>query len=205
MNYTTLAPTDTVTKTVNALKERNFNAFRVQTKTEAIEKIRELIPAGASVMNGSSETLREIGLIDVLKSKDHPWNNLHDAVLAEPDPEKKAKLRNESVLSEYYLGSVHALTEKGEIVIASNTGSQMPHIVYTSPNLVFVVGTHKIVPDLESALVRIEEHVIPLEDERMKKVYGFGTTYAKTLILRRENPNFGRTITVIFVDEVLGY
>lgn len=205
MNYITLAPHDSITKTASALTANNFETTEVASKEEALAKIKELIPAGASLMNGSSETLREVGFIDLLKAKDHTWNNLHDGILAETDKEKQALLRRQSVLSDFYIGSAHAITETGEIVIASNTGSQLSHIVYTSPNLIFVVGSHKITPDLATALERIEQHVVPLEDERMKGVYGFGTTYAKTVILRKENPMMGRKIHVIIVNEKLGF
>ena len=205
MNYTQLASQESIEKTIAALKEHNFNALVVATKADALAKIHELIPAGASLMKGSSETLREIGFVDLLKSKDHPWNNLHDDVLAETDPEKQAKLRRESVLSDFYLGSAHAVTETGELMVASNTGSQLPHLVFTSKYIILVVGAQKIVPSMQTGFARIDEHVLLLEDERMKGVYGFGTFHAKTLILHKENPAMGRSIHVILVNEVLGF
>jgi L-lactate utilization protein LutB len=197
--------TPAVQKTIEALEKNNFKPLIVNTKEEALAKIKELIPAGASVMNGSSTTLHEIGYIDLLKSKSHPWNNLHDAVLAETDPAKQALLRKQSVISDFYLGSVHALTETGELVIASNSGSQLPHLAFTSPNLVLVVGVQKIVPTLTDAFNRIETHVVPLEDERMKKAAGYGTLHAKTLILHKENPAIGRNVHVLIVNESLGF
>ena len=204
-DFGSLASGETIDRAADALAGHNFEPIVVETKEEALAKIRELIPAGASVMNGSSETLREIGYIDLLKSGTHGWNNLHDAILAEKDPAKQAQLRRQSVLSDYYLGSVHALTETGELVIASNSGSQLPHIAYTSPNLIFVVGAQKIVPTLADALRRVEAYVVPLEDQRMKSVYGYGTVYAKTLVLRQENTAIGRTVRVIIVSESLGF
>ena len=205
MEFNTLATPDTIAKTAAALKENGFDAIEVASKEDAFEKIKELIPAGASIMNGASESLREVGYIDYVKAGEHPWNNLHDGILAEQDSDKQSQLRRESVLSDYYLGSVHALTETGELVIASNTGSQLPHLVYTSPNIVLVVGANKIVPTLTDGLARIQEQVIPLEDERMKGVYGFGTLWAKTVVLHKENPNLGRKVHVIIVNETLGF
>src|SRR3989344_4810435 len=124
MDYTQLASSQTVAKTVKALESRGFKAAVVGSGKEALEYIKKAIPKGASVMNGSSVTLEEIGLVDLLKSGKHEWNNLHAAVLAEQDQAKRAQLRKQAVVSDYYLGSVHALTEGGEMVIASNTGSQ---------------------------------------------------------------------------------
>jgi hypothetical protein len=205
MQYDQLASNENIEKTIAELAKHNIEAVTVENKAKALEKIKELIPAGASVMNGTSTTLMEIGFVDYLKAGNHGWNNLHEAILAEKDPAKQGQLRKESALSDYYLGSVHALAETGEFVIASNTGSQLPHIVYTSPNLLLVVGAQKIVPTLSDALKRLEEYVVPLEDERSKKAYGVPTSLNKILIFKGESPMVGRKIRLIIVKEVLGF
>jgi hypothetical protein len=205
MQYDQLASNENIKKTIAELGKRNVEAIVVENKSLALEKIKELIPAGVSVMNGTSTTLMEIGFIDYLKAGNHGWNNLHEAILAEKDPAKQAQLRKESALSDYYLGSVHALAETGEFVIASNTGSQLPHVVYTSPNLLLVVGAQKIVPTLADALKRLEEYVVPREDERSKKAYGVPTSLNKILIFKGESPMVGRKIRLIIVKETLGF
>jgi L-lactate utilization protein LutB len=204
-SYANVASQKSINATVASLKANGFLPEVVETKEAALAKIIELIPEGSSIMNGSSVTLQEIGFIDHLKDGGHKWNNLHETILAETDQQKQLLLRRQSVVSDYYAGSAHAVTETGEIMVASNTGSQLPHLVYTSPNIVIVIGAQKIVPSLDEAFKRLETHVIPLEDERMKKAYGVGTTHAKTLILHKENPFMGRKIHVVIVNEVLGY
>lgn len=114
-------------------------------------------------------------------------------------------MRKQALLADYYLGSVHALVENGEFVIASNTGSQLPHVVYSSPNLIFVVGTQKIVPNLDEAMKRLEKYVIPLENEHMKKLYGMGTALNKLLIFKGESAYLGRKIRIILVNKQLGF
>lgn len=156
-------------------------------------------------MNGSSRTLEEIGFIEYLKAEEHGWNNLHAAIFKESDPAKQAQLRKQSVLSDYYIGSAHAVSESGEMVFASNSGSQLPHLVFTSQNLVLVVGTQKITRDLEDARRRVVEHVFPLEDARAKSVGWGGSMLSKELILHRENPKMGRKVHVILVEEKLGF
>lgn len=203
--YDTLPTKEIANKTAEALNAKGIEAFVVENKDEALAKIKELIPANASVMNGSSVTLEQIGFIDYLKSGTHGWNNLHETILAEKDKSKQAALRKEAALSDYYLGSVHALAQTGEFVIASNTGSQLPHIVFTSPNLIFVVSTKKIVPTLADAMKRLEEHVIPLEDAHMQKLYGVHTFPSKIVIFNRENPMMGRKVKMILVNEDLGF
>lgn len=205
MEYNKLANKETVEKVIKALSERNVEALYVESGNEAMKKIKELIPAEASVMNGASVTLEQIGFVDYLKDGKHGWNNLHEGILAEKDPAKQALLRKQAVLSDYYLGSVHAIALSGQFLIGSNTGSQLPHIVFTSPNLIFVVSTKKIVPTLEDANNRMLDYVIPLENEHMKGKYGVGTTLNKMVIFNGENPMLGRKVRMILVGEDLGF
>lgn len=205
MDYTSLASAEAIAQAIKALAERGIEASSVGNRAEALEKVNSLIPPGASVMNGSSRTLEEIGFIDYLKSGEHGWKNLHQDILLEKDPAKQAVLRRQALLSDYYLGSVHAVAETGQLVIASNSGSQLPHIVFSSPNLIFVVGTQKLVPNLDAALARVREYVLPLEDQRMKSVGMGGSAISKLLIFEREQPFTGRKVRVIFVNEKLGF
>ncbi len=205
MDYAKLADKNAVAAAAQALKERGIEAHVAETKTEALAKIKELIPQGASVMTGASRTLDEIGFTEYLKSGAHGWKNLRAAIVAEKDPAKQAALRREAVLSDYYLGSVHALAQTGEFIVASASGSQLPHIVFTSPNLIFVVGAQKIVPTLADAMERVERHVVPLEDERMKSTGAPGTVFAKELIFRREPAMMGRKVRMVIVKEKLGF
>ncbi len=205
MDYETLAPGEAVNKTIDALAERGIKAVVVNNRAEALEKIKSLIPKGASVMNGSSRTLEEIGFVDYLKSGNHGWKNLHEEILTEKGPAKQAILRKQAVLSDYYLGSAHAIAETGQLVIASNSGSQLPHIVFTSPNLIFVVGMQKIAPNLDAALARVREYVLPFEDKHMKDAGYGGSAISKLLIFEREPIFMGRKVEVIFVNEKLGF
>ena len=205
MNYTTLATKESITKTIEALGKNGTEACVVENEGEALEMIKKFIPQGVSVMNGSSRTLEEIGFVEYLKSGQHGWNNLHEVIVNEKDPAIQSKLHKQATLSDYYVGSVHALSETGEYVIASNSGSQLPNIVFSSPNLIFVVGAQKIVPTLYDTMKRLEEYVIPLENEHMKQKYGVGTMLSKVVQFRRENPIMGRKVRMILVNKVLGF
>lgn len=205
MDYTKIAGEEVVAKVAKALHGRGIEAIVVATKDEALAKIKELIPRGASVMNGSSRTLDEIGFIEYLKSGEHGWDNSHAAIVAETDPVKKAELRKQAMMSDYYLGSVHALAETGEFLVASASGSQLPHIAFTSPNLILVVGAQKIVPTIAEAMDRLDKHVFPLENERMKSVGMGGSVIAKELIFRREPAFTQRKVRMIIVKEKLGF
>lgn len=205
MTYDTIQTEETLARTVAALKERGVEAIVVENSALALEKVKELIPAGASLNNGSSRTLEQIGFVDYLKAGQHGWNNLHDAILAENDPAKKAELRKQAVLSDYYVGSVHAIAETGEMIVASASGSQLPHLVFTSQHLVLVAGAQKIVPTLDDAFARLKDYVFPLEDARMKSTGAAGSLMAKILIMAHEPSFMGRTVKLILVKEKLGF
>lgn len=205
MDYTTLASPEAVQATMAALTARGHLPELLSTASEALTRIQALIPAGASIMNGSSRTLEQIGFIPYLKDGQHGWNNLHAAILAEKDPAQQAILRAQSVVSDFYLGSAHAIAQTGEIVVASNSGSQLPHLVYTSKNIILIVGTHKITPDLSTAFERLETYVYPLEDARMKGTGASGSFISKLLIINREPSFSGRKFHILFVPEVLGF
>lgn len=203
MDYAELADQIKLDKTLAGLKSRNIQAQLVQNKAEALEAIKALIPAGAAVMNGSSTTLDQIGFVEFLKSDQHGWNNLKAAIVAETDPAKQNELRRQSALAQYFLGSVHAVTEAGELLIASASGSQLGPYAFTSENVIWVVGAQKIVPNLDEAFKRVREHVFPLEDARMKSTGAPGSVFGKWLIFEREI--MPRKIHLILVNEVLGF
>jgi len=204
MDYEILASEDVIAKTVEAVKARGVEVVVVDNRAEALEKVKGMIPKGADVMNASSRTLEEIGFVEYLKSGAHGWNNLHVAILAENDPQKQAKLRAQSVLSEYFLGSVHAIAETGELVTASASGSQIPGYAFSSSHVIWVAGTQKITPTLEDAFKRVRTYVFPLEDQRMKGLGYPGSAIAKILINEREIlPD--RKATLILVREKLGF
>ncbi len=205
MTFTDSASNTSVIKTAKALKEKGYSVFIVRYGIEALEQIKKIIPAGSSVMNGSSVTLEQIGYVDYLKSGKHKWTDLHAKVNLEPDREKRGKLRKEATLSDYYLGSVHALTENGEYVVASNTGSQLPHIAYTSPNLILVVSIKKIVPNLDEGLKRVREYVYPLEEKHMQDLYQQHSALNKILISNGEAVMISRKVSFILIEENLGF
>lgn len=205
MTYNKLSNQPTISKVIEALSAKGYQVTQAETQTEALDHIKKLIPAKASVMNGSSRTLEQIGFVDYLKEESHGWLNLHHQILQESDPAKQSLLRKQSTVSDYYVGSVHALLENGEFIVASNTGSQLPNIDFNSQNLIFVVGTQKIVPDFNTAMDRLESYVIPLEDENMQQKYGFNTALNKILFFKSESPMMGRKIHFILVDQVLGF
>jgi hypothetical protein len=199
-----LADEAVVKRTVEALKDRGVHVEFLNNREEALKRLINFVPPGVDVMTGSSTTLSEIGFVDLLKSGKHQWSNLKDRILSEKDPQKQAELRKRSVTADYFLGSVQAVSQSGEVIIASLTGSQLSAYAYSSSNVVWVVGTQKIVLNLEEGMRRVREYCLPLEDKRMKQAGFKGSVIGKLLIIEREILPF-RTITLMFVNEKLGF
>jgi hypothetical protein len=206
MDYGTLPTLDRVQRTVEAVKARGINAELVETKEAALERVQALIPPGCVVMTGASVTLQQIGLEEILIRGDHPWRNFKDDLLAEKDPAKQATMRKQGTLAEYYLGSVNALAETGELVFASGSGSQLPAYAYTSRNVIWVAGAQKLTPTLDDALRRVRQYVLPLEDERQKSLGNkAGSRINRILIIEGEPAYLRRNLTLILVNQVLGF
>ncbi len=204
MKFDVLASKVTVEKTVKALKPRGINAEFVGAKEEAFERLVALIPKGAEVMTAGSTTLDQIGFTGLLKSGNHPWKNLKGEILAEKDPAKQMELRRKSVTSEFMIGSVHAVAETGELLVVNATGSSIPAFSFTSDNVIWIVGTQKIVPTIEDGFKRLREYCFPLEDKRMKSIGYQGSTLGKFLLFEKEI-NENRKLSLIFVNEKLGF
>jgi hypothetical protein len=173
----------------------------VDTGALALERVQSLIPAGATVMTGGSKTLKEIGLEDLLKNQTHLWVNLKDELLAESDMAKQGLLRRQSTLADYFLGSVQAIAQTGELVLASAGGSQLAAMPFQPQRDLGRRGA-KIVPTWKKPAPGARTRA-PIEDQRMK-AQGFPSFIGKLLIFEREPAQLGRNIHLILVNEHVG-
>jgi L-lactate utilization protein LutB len=194
---------ETVDRTVTNLEDNGFEVIVVETAEEALETLQSLVPAGASVMNGHSTTLEEIGFVDYLDGGDHGWESLPAEIRSLDDDERRQAARREAQTADYFLGGINAIAETGELVAADRSGSRVGAYPFAASNVAIVSGVNKIVPTLDDALDRLESVAYPLENERAQDAYGVGSAIAKQLIFRQELEE-GRT-TVVLVRERLGY
>jgi len=192
-----------VERTFSALQERGVRPLFVADRQMALAKILELIPHGASIAHGHSTTLEEVGLVAALCRSGSPYQYLNAEWQAENDPQRRRRLRARlSVESDYYLGSVQAICETGEVIGSDKTGSRQAFYVYGPPYVIWVAGTNKLVATLDEGLRRVHQVAAPLEDERIKDMGGRGSFVGKLVIYEHEDP--GR-ITLILVGEPLGF
>ncbi|MGA8603645.1 MAG: lactate utilization protein [Thermoplasmata archaeon] len=201
--YERLADPSRVALTVRSLEANGFRTIVVPSKEEARKTVEELLPQGAEVFDSSSVTLEETGIArTILESgRFHP---IRPALLRSMSEGKKSEARRLGASPDYIVGSVHAITEKGQVVVASATGSQLGPYSYGAEHVIWVAGTQKIVKDLDDAFDRIYSHTLPRESERARKAYGVpGSVVAKMLVVNREVQP-GR-VTIILVNERLGF
>ncbi|MFD1641229.1 lactate utilization protein [Halohasta litorea] len=194
---------ETVEATVESLEANGFEVVVVDSADEALETVQSQIPAGASVMNGHSTTLEEIGFIEYLTEGDHEWESLPDEIWSIDDDAERQAARRESQTADYFLGGINAISQTGALVAADRSGSRIGAYPFAAGNVVIVSGVNKIVPTLDDAFDRLESVAYPLENERAKEAYGVESAIAKQLVFRQELDE-GRT-TVVLVRESLGY
>ncbi|MFC7114970.1 lactate utilization protein [Natronoarchaeum sp. GCM10025703] len=194
---------ETIEETVENLEANGFDVVVVDSPADALAHVQSLIPAGASVMNGHSTTLEEIGFAEYLNEGDHDWESLADEIWSIDDDAKRQAARRDAQTADYFLGGINGIAQTGELVAADRSGSRIGAYPFAAGNVVIVSGVNKVVPTLSDALDRLESVAYPLENERAKEAYGVDSAVAKQLIFRQELDE-GRT-SVVLIREQLGY
>jgi hypothetical protein len=202
VSFTDPAPADRLERVAAALRAGQFAAEILDDAAAARARVRDLIPEGASVFTGASETLRLSGI-----EADINQSGRYDAIrprgLAMDRVTQADEIRRVLASPDVILGSVAAVTESGALVAASASGSQLTGYAGGSARVILVVGAQKVVPDLSTALRRVDEHCLPLENDRALRVYGGPSAVNRVLILRAE-PHPGR-VTVLLLRQAIGF
>jgi len=200
MAYAQLASDAQIERAAKALEANGIKVIVAANGEEAKAKVLELIPEGAEVFTGLSTTLETIGLPAEV---DKHYNSVRAKLATMDRATQGREMIKMGAVPEWMVGSVHAVTEDGTVVIVSNTGSQLAGYAASAAHVVWVVGAQKIVPNLDEAFKRVREYTYPREDERMLQAYGMNSNISKWLIVQKEvMPN--RT-TMIIVKENLGF
>lgn len=203
VSFDTVPNQKVIDATIKAMQERGFNAEFISDSQAALAKLKAFIPSGAEVVTGSSTTLNQIGFMDYLNSDQHDWKNLNAQIQSENDNEKRRELRRHANTAEYFVASVNAVTEDGQLVAVDLSGSRVGALPFSAQKVILVVGAQKIMPNLEEAMKRIREYVFPREDERAQAAYGAHSAFGKWLIIEREI--IKDRINVLIVPENLGF
>jgi acyl-CoA hydrolase len=199
--FTTLPDEETLAATVVALEEHGFSVEVVDDFQAAREAVLARIPEGSTVMTNTSLTLQETGIAAAIDDGG-PYESARNKMMALDFATQLQEMKAIAGQPDFALGSVHAITRDGTLVIASASGSQLASYVWGAANVIFVVGAQKLVSDAEAARERIYEHSLPLEDARAFAVYGQNSRVGKILEIHQEAP--GR-IHIVLVRQSVGF
>ena len=200
-SYTALPDDQTLAATVVALEEHGFSVDVVDDLDAARTTVLARIPEGSSVMTNTSVTLQETGIADAIND-DGPYDSARNSMLALDYATQLQEMKAIAGQPAYALGSVHAITRDGTLVIASASGSQLASYAWGATNVIFVVGAQKLVPNLEAAHERIYKHSLILEDARAYAAYGQNSYVGKVLEFHQEQP--GR-IHIVLIRQSIGF
>jgi LUD domain len=199
--FTALPDVRTITETVAALEEHGLSVEVVDDLDAARERVLARIPEGSSVCTNPSVTLQSTGIAQALND-DERYDSAHTKVLALDRATQMQEIKTLIGQPAFALGSVHAITRDGTLVIASALGSQLAAYAWGAANVIFVVGAQKLVPDLDAAHERIYQHCLKLEDARALEAYGKNSRVGKVLEIHEEDP--GR-IHVVLIRAAVGF
>ena len=198
----TPATAESIQRTINGLASRNVEAFLVESGEAALAKLKALVPEGSEVFVNTSETLTTIGYTEYMHGNDR-YVNLHDRMMVQPDPAAQREFRRKTTTADYFVGSVQAIAETGEIVVASSSGSQIGAYSYGARRLILVAGTQKICPTLAEAEARTRGFTLERHDRWLEDRGVAPTPIGKYMIMEHE-PVVGR-ISMLLIPESLGW
>lgn len=200
--FTALPDEAALSATVVALEEHGFSVEVVDDLDAARQAVLARIPEGSSVMTNTSVTLAETGIADAINDGAGRWDSARNRMFALDFATQAQEMKVIGGQPDYALGSVHAVTRDGTLVIASASGSQLASYAWGGANVIFVVGAQKLVPTLEAAHQRIYQHSLPLEDTRAQAAYGQHSQVGKILEIHQELP--GR-IHIVVIRQQVGF
>jgi hypothetical protein len=200
------ASKETVERTMKALEANGIESHHVATGDEAKKKVLSLIPAGSEVFTLSSVTVDATGLGKEI-NESGKYTSVRNSLYSMDQKTQGREMRKLGAAPDFAIASAHAVTESGSVLVASLTGSQLPAVAYGAGTMIWVVGTQKIVKDVDEGMKRIQEYVVGLESARARKAYNlpeaFSSFPSKVLLFNREITP-GR-VKIVFVDQVLGF
>jgi hypothetical protein len=199
--FTALPNEQTLARTTTALEEHGFSVEIANDLDSARHAVLARIPEGSSVMTNTSVTLEESGITAAVNGGG-PYESVRNKMMALDFETQAQEMKAIAGQPEFALGSVHAVTADGVLVIASASGSQLASYAWGAANVIFVVGAQKLVPTLQAARERIVEHSLKLEDARALAAYGQNSSVGKVLEIHQERP--GR-IHIVLVKQVVGF
>jgi len=204
IDYTFSKPAseERIQRTAKALKKRGFTVEVVDSPEDARAFVRDILPHDKTIFTALSETVRLSGLGQDINGPESSLISLRKE-LDKMDPVKQFRERVKlGAAPDVVVGSVHAITESGRVLVGSGSGNQLGPYAASAEKVIWLVGSQKIVPDFEAGMRRLEMYSYPLEDIRMHEAFGRGSFLAKVLVMNADRP--GR-ITIVLIRQAIGF
>ena len=195
------ASEESIQRAAKALRAHNFAVEVFDTPAEARAYVNSVLPKDQSILTASSETVRLSGLDEDI-NRSGKFNAIRPQLEKMDRNTQRAEMRRLGSAPDVVVGSVHAVTEDGRVVAASASGSQLGAYVYGAGRVIWVVGSQKVVPDIETAMKRVQFYAYPKEDIRAREKYGMPSALLKVLTMNGDWP--GR-VTMVIVREPIGF
>ena len=152
-----------IERTVKNLIARQFEVHIAENGKQAVKIIKQIIPQGASVNVGGSQTLFELGLIDELNKMDVDFQNRY------AENADVQKIFREAYSADVYLTSTNAITEDGILLNVDGNGNRVSAMIFGPKEVIVVVGINKLVKDMDAAVKRIQEIAGPMNNMRLNR------------------------------------
>jgi LUD domain len=195
------ADADRLARTAEVLSGRGFAAQIADDGDHARRLVLDMIPEGAEVHSALSETLRQLGITQEIDESGR-YDSLRVRLSSMDREAQGREMRKLGAAPDYIIGSAHAITDDGIIMVGSGSGSQLGPYAYAAGKVIIVVGHQKLVRDIAEARRRVVEYSLPREFARMRELGHAGSIIGKTLTLEAD---FGSRIDIILVPETIGF
>jgi len=196
------ADEEAIQRTAVSLRERGFTVDVVSSSEEARSLVRTMLPHDKTILTATSETVRLSGLDEDINGPKSPFQSIRREInKLGPQTPYRERVKMQAV-PDVVVGSVHEITEGGQVLVASASGSQLGPYAAGAERVIWIIGSQKIVPDLNAGFRRLQMYAYPLEDIRAREQYNMPSAVAKTLIFNGERP--GR-VNIILVRSPIGY
>ena len=200
--FTELASGERIAKAAAALERNGIRSLLAATGADARSLVASLLTDGVEIYNNTSQTLEAIGVADDIERSGR-YQPLRLRLYRMDREMQRHEMRTLAASPDYVVGSVHALTEDGSLLIASASGSQLGPLVSGAGHVILVIGAQKIVSDVTTGMRRIYEYCYPLEHARARSAYGVPSGVNNILIINKVI--IAGRVTAIIVSERLGF
>lgn len=196
---------------IGQLERHGMEGYFCETSADARELVRKLVPQGASIAWGGTETFKETGVKAMLEAGDYRMLDRSTAIT----PEQQREIYQQHFASDCFFMSTNAITRKGELVNIDGNSNRLACLLFGPREVYVLVGMNKVVEDVDAAVKRIHTMACPPNAARLHT----GTPCERTgvcgnchepgcmccnIVVTRHNRHAGR-IKVILIAEDLGF